>query len=235
MKNSKNTEAEKTGAIRHRVFGIGSGLAKLTLGLGLLASFVFIGFFIGGFLKFIDTIARYEQRDIVVEKTDAIVVFTGGSSRIEEAIKLLRPKSGRRLLISGVNPITSRQALLDRTGADAAVFECCVDIETRATDTIGNARETGKWVEKHKFASLTIVTSSYHMPRSLLETNRQLPDVNLVAYPVQTTGFDSKNWYKDRETLLLLFSEYSKFVGAQIRPVFGSNTLRSMKADLLGN
>jgi uncharacterized SAM-binding protein YcdF (DUF218 family) len=170
-----------------------------------------------------------------IPKTDAIVVFTGGSLRIEAAIKLLQAGNGTRLLISGVNPKTSRHALRERSKVNPSVFDCCIDIDKLAIDTISNALETRKWVNKHKYNSLTIVTSTYHMPRSILETTRMLPDVKLVFYPVATGKFNSKNWYKDRDTLRLLISEYSKFVAAQIRPVLDTNTLRTMKADLLGN
>jgi len=239
MENSKNTEPEKnkqeSREKRGYVILFGSGLAKFTVGASIILAIVLCGFLIGGFLKFTDTVTGYEQQKSTAEKTDAIVVFTGGASRIEEAMKLLRASSGSRLLISGVNQKTSRKALLKRTGADASVFECCVDIDTHATDTIGNALETGKWAKKHNYRSLTIVTSTYHMPRSVLETLRQIPDVKLVTYPVSTKNFNAGKWYKDRQTLRLLFSEYSKFIAAQIRPVLDSNTLRTVKADLLGN
>lgn len=239
MENSRNTETGSHEPESRRKRGVivsfGGSMARFVVGAGILLTITLCGFLIGGFLKFTDTISNYEQQKIAAEKTDAIVVFTGGSSRIEEAMKLLQVGNGSRLLISGVNQKTSRKALLNRTGTDASVFECCVDIDTRATDTIGNALETGKWAKKHKYRSLTIVTSTYHMPRSILETIRQIPDVKLVTHPVSTKNFNAKNWYKDRQTLRLLFSEYSKFIAAQIRPAFGSNTLRAVKANILGN
>jgi uncharacterized SAM-binding protein YcdF (DUF218 family) len=49
---------------------------------------------------------------------DAIIVLTGGQSRIDAALDLLKSGKGERLLISGVNPSSGREALRAATGAD---------------------------------------------------------------------------------------------------------------------
>ena len=68
------------------------------------------------------------------------------------------------------------------------MFECCVDIGYEAQDTPGNADETMHWAADQGFSKLIIVTSSYHMPRSLTELGRVMPDVRLVPYPVGRAG-----------------------------------------------
>jgi len=54
-------------------------------------------------------------------------------------------------------------------------FECCVDLDYTAVNTIGNAVETRRWALNHGFHSLVVVTSNYHMPRAMLELSHQLP------------------------------------------------------------
>ena len=105
---------------------------------------------------------------------DAIIVLTGGQSRIDAALDLLKSGKGERLLISGVNPSSGRDALRAATGGDKKLFKCCVDIDHAALDTIGNAEESAKWVEQHAYGSVILVTNNYHMPRSLLEMRRLL-------------------------------------------------------------
>ena len=63
---------------------------------------------------------------------DAIIVLTGGRSRIDAALDLLKSGKGERLLISGVNPVAGREALRAATGADKQLFICCVDIDNAA-------------------------------------------------------------------------------------------------------
>lgn len=152
-----------------------------------------------------------------VERADGIVVLTGGSHRLPEAARLLAEKRGTRLLISGANRVTSRSDLLQKSGISAELFECCVDVGYIAQDTGGNADETMRWVESKGYASLIIVTSSYHMPRSLAELRRTMPDVKLIPYPVVTQGFRKDHWWRDFSTARILFSEYVKFIPTAAR------------------
>ena len=214
-------------------FSLIGGFLKLLISVGALGLIIAFGFLIGGFLKFTDTVAGYEA-GVIPDKSAAIVVYTGGSSRIEEAARLLKEGKGQRLLISGVHPKTSREILLTRSGLEPELFKCCVDIDKQAPDTHGNAVETGKWSTANGFDSLIIVTSTYHMPRSVLETHRALPDIKLVPFPVATHKFDSKRWYKDKKILRLLLSEYSKYIATQIRPVLTGKGLNTIRASLTG-
>src|SRR3954453_22386269 len=73
--------------------------------------------------------------------TDGIVVLTGDSARISEAIELLANRRGKRLLISGANHGTTA-AEISRLNPDFTRWiQCCVDFD-RALNTLGNAIET---------------------------------------------------------------------------------------------
>lgn len=224
MDNETNTKHFST-------FSVIQGLIKFAFIATSLCLIVAGGFLIGGFLKFTDTVTSYNTSS-AVKNASAIVVFTGGNSRIDEAVKLLKDGKGQRLLISGVHQKTSKKTLQAKFHIEENLFDCCIDIDKQAANTHGNAIETGKWSSSHKFDSLIIVTSTYHMPRSLLETQRRLPRVNLTPYPVPTTDFDKKNWYKDQLSLNILLSEYTKYVATQIKPVLADSTIDTIRASL---
>jgi uncharacterized SAM-binding protein YcdF (DUF218 family) len=152
-----------------------------------------------------------------VGRADAIVALTGGEARIPEAVKLLAQGKGRRLLISGVNPATTRRELSSLAPGNQHLFRCCVDLGREARDTIGNADETSQWVKERRFRSLIIVTASYHMPRSMAELRRALPDVELIAYPVQPRNLHVNAWWEHPGTMRFLITEYVKFVPALAR------------------
>lgn len=183
----------------------------LLLGLGGLTV-------LGGFLAFLTQIPVREP--LQIKPADAIVVLTGGASRIADAVNLLADGRGRRLLITGVNPITSPLELKRTLPADDALLACCVDLGHKALNTRGNAIEAAEWARTQQFRSLVVVTSAWHMPRALVELNRSLPDVELVAYPVVTTRMEAEQWWRDPATLKLLFKEYLKYMmaKAKIRP-----------------
>jgi uncharacterized SAM-binding protein YcdF (DUF218 family) len=170
-----------------------------------------------GFLLFSLLIVNGRSRDVVA--ADAIVVLTGGEARIPEAIRLLREGKGKRLLISGVNPVTTRGELAELAPNSKKLFRCCIDVGHEARDTPGNADETREWVNERGFRSLIVVTASYHMPRSLAELRRALPDTRLIPYAVNPSNVHVDRWWAHRGTLRLMASEYLKFVPAFARCV----------------
>lgn len=172
----------------------------------------------GGFLVFIAQIAGREPS--AVRPADAIVVLTGGPSRIVDAVGLLGEGRGERLLITGVNPITSHEEMRRTLPDGERLMSCCIDLGRKALNTRGNAIEVAEWARDRRFRSLVVVTSSWHMPRTMMELSRVLPEVELVAYPVVTSRTDPENWWSDPATFKLLVKEYLKYVmaAAKIRP-----------------
>ena len=94
---------------------------------------------------------------------------------------------------------------------------CCVDLGYSAVNTIGNAVETRQWALDRGFHSLVIVTSSYHMPRALLEIGHRLPGVTLIPYPVVTQHQLSEPWWSSAGGAKLIVSEYLKYIYAAAR------------------
>jgi uncharacterized SAM-binding protein YcdF (DUF218 family) len=170
---------------------------------------------IGGFVAF--AVSATTDPELAAPKADAIVVVTGGEDRISAALGLLREGSGRRLLISGVNPRTSAAAIRDQAGEGRQLFECCVDLGREASDTIGNAEETRDWAATHGYRSLIVVTSSYHMPRTLTEFARAMPHTDFVAHPVVSRHMRDTPWWQHPRSLRLLASEYVKLIAAMTR------------------
>jgi uncharacterized SAM-binding protein YcdF (DUF218 family) len=168
-----------------------------------------------GFIAFADTIARTESQ--TAESADGIVVLTGGASRIDDAIGLLVAGRGKRLLISGVNPSTTENEIARVNPESERLLACCIDLGHEATNTLGNAVETGRWARERKIGSLIVVTSGWHMPRALVELEKELPDVRLISYPVISDRMREDPWWADLPTVRLLFIEYVKYLASVVR------------------
>jgi uncharacterized SAM-binding protein YcdF (DUF218 family) len=177
------------------------------------ATAVLVGLFALGFLLFALIVTQEPSGSEA--SADGIVVLTGGDHRILEGARLLRLGRARRLLISGVNARTSREDIQRLTGLSEAGFECCVDLGYRARDTVGNAEEARAWASERRYASLIVVTSSYHMPRSLAELSLALPRVDLIPHPVGARS--GKTWWLSPGIARVLISEYVKFLPAAAR------------------
>ncbi len=171
--------------------------------------------FAGGFLLFTYAVKRYAPE--ATSRADAIVVLTGGELRLAAAARLLEQGLGARLLISGVNRQTSVEDLKRVSGLPDHLFTCCVDIDYAAHTTSGNADETKAWAEARRLKRLIVVTSSYHMPRSLTELRRTLPGVVLLPYAVVSNKVHTDRWWTDAYTTRVLFSEYIKFLPSAAR------------------
>lgn len=168
-----------------------------------------------GFLAFAHVVKQAAPTNLPA--ADAIVVLTGGEDRIEAGIKLLAQRKGKRLLISGVNPSTRAAEIGRLTGYDQRLFDCCIDVGYAAVDTTTNAEETRAWAMNWRYSRLILVTSSYHMPRSLVEFARVLPHVELLPYPVVTRSLQLDAWWQHRPTARLMATEYLKFLASAVR------------------
>ena len=159
---------------------------------------------------------------VLGRNTDGIVVLTGGTSRVTDALEPLAAGRGKRLLITGVNPGTTTTASRGRRRAMSDYSACCVDLDYSAVNTLGNAVETRRWAIDRGFHSLVIVTSAYHMPRALAEIAHQLPEVTLVPYPVVSDRLRVEPWWSNSATTRLVLSEYFKYLFAHVRMRFDS-------------
>ncbi|HSO48143.1 MAG TPA: YdcF family protein [Rhizobiaceae bacterium] len=176
--------------------------------LGLACAFILLT--LAGFIHFTTQVGSAGLR--ATSSADGIVVLTGGKARVETAISLLAEGKAGRLLISGAHRDSSSASIRRAVKGDAKMFACCIDIDKNALDTIGNAEEAAAWAAQHGFDSLIVVTSDYHMPRSLLELGRKLPGTEIQPWPVPSTPVS----ITDLASLRLLLPEYAKYVAAQL-------------------
>jgi uncharacterized SAM-binding protein YcdF (DUF218 family) len=188
-------------------------LKRLAAVAGLLAVAYVIGFL--WFTTLMPTEAESDPRT-----TDAIVVLTGGSDRLGVALDLLSAEKGRKLFVSGVYHGVDVRQLLDLSQHSPAELSCCVVLGYEAGNTRGNAIETAAWMKEQGYTSLRLVTATYHMPRSLLEFRRLMPDIEIIPHPVFTEHFKSDEWWMWPGSSSLLITEYSKYLVALARGLF---------------
>ncbi|WP_243370383.1 YdcF family protein [Microvirga solisilvae] len=200
----------------------------LSAGFWSVAALCILGFF--GFLGFVYSIDRIEHPPET--RADGIVAMTGGAQRIGDAIDLLAKGYAKRLLISGVNERTSREQISRLNPGQRQLFDCCVDLDYRARNTIGNAIETRRWADRHGFDTIIVVTSNYHMPRMLTELDHALPNLQKIPYAVAAT-IDPHDWWHNPATAKVLATEYLKFLAVWLRTRFENDPESSPVAAII--
>ena len=151
-------------------------------------------------------------------RTDAVVVLTGGAGRLRAGVDLLARKQAGKLFVSGVYRGVDVQQILRLLRRRQGELDCCMVLGHAADDTRGNAAETARWMREEKFTSLRLVTSNYHMRRSLLEFRRAMPGLRIVPHPTFQPGFMANGWWNWPGTLQLVVTEYSKYLVVLMRP-----------------
>lgn len=153
-----------------------------------------------GFVLFAFTLGKPAPASI--ERTDAAIVLTGGSGRIEQAIDVLREGKAGRLLVAGADPAVTKRDLAARIPHSSKLLKCCVDLGSESVDTRSNAEEAGRWLAKHRFRSIRLITSDWHMRRARYEFARVLGTRYTVVPDAVRT----------EPRFLTLFGEYNKYV-----------------------
>ena len=153
-----------------------------------------------GFILFAVTLGKPAAGE--AEPTEAAVVLTGGSNRLEYAIDVLKQQKAKRLLVSGADPSVTKADFARRLGGSSKLLNCCVDLGSESVDTRSNAEEAGRWLAKHEFTSLRLITSDWHMRRARYEFRKVLGG----KYRIVTDAVRSE------PSFLTLFGEYNKYV-----------------------
>jgi uncharacterized SAM-binding protein YcdF (DUF218 family) len=182
-----------------------------------LVAIVAVGFF-AATMGFIGFLSQLRGAEIKPERqADGIVVLTGGSSRVSDAMDLLAGGYGKRLLISGVHPTNDANDISRSVPESRPLINCCIDLDYSAINTHSNAAQTRRWVHERGFKSLIVVTSNYHMPRAIAELSHAMPDIDLIPFAVVGEKWRDEPWWTSGATLRLLLSEYAKYVAAEVR------------------
>lgn len=181
-----------------------------------------ISVWIYGLTKYVDNLPVANNDDKSI--TDGIVIFTGGTMRLEAGIRLLNDGKGDRLLVSGVGGRTSLDVMLMLSGKlpdNILELKKRIDLGYEAKNTRGNAVEVAKWVKDHNYKTIRLVTANYHMPRSYFELSNEMPDIKIIKNPVFPEEIKLDGWWRNGITKKIMISEYNKYIARRISAGLG--------------
>jgi uncharacterized SAM-binding protein YcdF (DUF218 family) len=166
--------------------------------------------------------AMPEQNISAAQKTEALVVLTGGQDRVERGFQALADGNAPVLFISGVGEgVTVRELLLAHASADVRkkieMRRAEIVLDHVARTTVSNADQASEFIRTRGITSIRLITASYHMKRSLREFTTAIPEVRVIADPVFPTGFRRDEWWQHENTRRLVFSEFYKYWAVLLR------------------
>lgn len=199
-----------------------------------IALAVFI-LFIAAAIYLVPRMGTYLVRQDKLMKGDALVILMGNiPDRTLEALDLYNEGYAPKIVIVMANRYgieVFRQKGIPLDGQTAIARKALIGLGVPADSIIilpGDAKSTKeeaeavrKYAERHpQFDTLLLVTSSYHSRRATLVFNKELSNlknpVKVISCPSHYTGFQSDNWWKDRESAKLVFFEYLKLANVRL-------------------
>jgi uncharacterized SAM-binding protein YcdF (DUF218 family) len=155
-----------------------------------------------GFLGFAVSLPK----PVAGERTDAVIVLTGGPGRIARGLAVVEQGLAKEMFVSGVDPEVRPAEFAAEFDVSRRTMECCVKLGYLAVDTRSNAGEAAQWLRENEFESVRLVTTDWHMARASSEFGETLPpDMRVVEDAVVS--------HPDLATLYL---EYNKLLAAAI-------------------
>ena len=153
-------------------------LKTLRLILTFFSVLLFIFLIYGYFFKFKLVINKSYD---VPSTVQGIAVLTGGKGRIEKALSIFNENPKSKLLISGVHKKVSLDNIINSSNYNKdSIF-----IDKLSESTLHNAVEIVRWADKNTLEDILIITSYYHMPRSLVLLNYFGKNINFYPIPVK--------------------------------------------------
>ena len=134
--------------------------------------------------------------------SDAIVVLTGGAGRIDRGLALMQQGAARKMLITGVDHDVRPRELAAQYHVPTRLFDCCITLGREAVDTRSNGLETARWISRHKYHSVRLITTDWHMRRGGYELRQALPGDVTVTYDAVAS----------HPSLAMLLKEYHKYL-----------------------
>jgi uncharacterized SAM-binding protein YcdF (DUF218 family) len=140
------------------------------------------------------------------QRTDAVVVFTGGEGRVARGLDVLARKLAPRLLVSGVHPDVKPREFRAEYKIPAMRMACCITLGYESIDTRANGIETADWLAARKAKSVRLITSDWHMRRAALELEHSAPGRYRIVRDAVPT----------EPRMGTLFTEYHKYLARRI-------------------
>jgi uncharacterized SAM-binding protein YcdF (DUF218 family) len=151
-----------------------------------------------------DVLYRYESLSTVeaATKPALIVVLAGGKGRIEAAFQLFSLGNSTSLFVAGAGPHTTLSTLVKANLNNAEAISLSkrmssITVETESRNTIENAYAVAGYLSRNPaFNEIILITSSYHMRRSMLIFKHLLnTQIKISAYNPPNAPISRNDWF----------------------------------------
>lgn len=181
----------------------------------VLLAVIFLVYFIHPYI--LEGLANYLVVQDKLEKADIILVLAGDSNgeRVAQAVDLYKNGYAPKILMSG-GPVMWGETYAENMRRQAlflGVPAKDILLQDRSESTYEDAKYSAEILKTKEIRIIILVTSPFHMRRALRTANRQFgPDFKIIAYPVQNSRYQAKDWWKRHEDTQVIVWELEALV-----------------------
>ena len=160
-------------------------------------------------LFFVKTIDYRKNQIPNNERAYNVVILTGGKHRISKSIDFLNENNIKSVFISGVYPKTQQHHLFPRYKFKKSIP---IILGKKARNTHENALEIKQWQQDTNIDEILLITSDYHMIRSLYEIRKNNKNLKIIPWVIKSEiNFDF---------VINCLKEFHKTAAARLRKKF---------------
>jgi uncharacterized SAM-binding protein YcdF (DUF218 family) len=139
---------------------------------------------------------------------DAALVLSGDVKelRTRRAVELLKAGQVGAILLTGSGQGGDSAAYLREVALKLGAPSERLVLETRSTTTEENIQNAAPLIRSHRWQSVALVTSAFHMRRALWLARRELPEVRWLPVAVEDAGLENEATATAGEWLKLALS-----------------------------
>ncbi|MCU7557554.1 YdcF family protein [Macrococcus capreoli] len=146
-------------------------------------------------------------------KSDAILILGGDEGRLEKGAALYKEGLAHRVILSPVSD--SKDGLSVLNAVKLGIPLSAIIVENKSTSTFNTVDTINKIMIYNKFKSAIVVTSDYHMKRTMMvfdENNKY----NFQFHFVTSLDKFGNRWYERTDRFDIWISEFKKMMGYRL-------------------
>lgn len=149
-----------------------------------------------------------------IEDSDVIIVLSGKSGRIEQAVKLYEAGKTSYLILSNSREKISSKGDMLQIALSLGIPREAIITEDAAQSTYENAKYTLPIMQEHGFKSAIVVSSDFHMRRVKFNFDRVYKGSGIkLTYVGADSGYNANFWWADSYSRSTTLNEYAKLIG----------------------
>jgi len=143
-------------------------------------------------------VLNYQRTVFPPRDTDMVVVLTGSSGRIRPAYELMKEMNAPVLFVAGTNAKVSFDELAREHNMDINYRDRII-VDNSSKTTYENSEAVLKYADEHQVKKILLVTSAYHMKRSMMVFKRMFEgtEVEIIPYGTSNTVLKKDSWLTD--------------------------------------